>query len=85
MRAFSFFFFIVTCLFGIACTIFELAMVYRVIVAIMVLIAIYLALKYTKCAKCNEYAVNGNPFSKKYGICKKCGYKELLKMNSVHL
>ena len=76
MRAFTFFFFIVTCFLGIACAVFELAMIYRMIVAIMVCIAVYLTLKYTKCSKCNEYAVNVNPFSKKYGTCKKCGYKE---------
>jgi hypothetical protein len=76
MRAFSFFFFIVTCLLGIACAILELAMIYRIAVAVMVCIAIYLTFKYTKCSKCNEYAVNGNPFSKKYGICQKCGHKD---------
>ncbi len=76
MRAFTFFFFLGTCLFGIACAVFELAMFYRIIVAIMGCIAIYLTFKHTKCAKCNEYAVNANPFSKKYGICKKCGHKE---------
>lgn len=75
MKAFTFFFFLITCLFGIVCAIFELAMVYRFLVAIMTFIAIYLTLKYTKCVKCNEYAVNVNPFSKKYGICRKCGYK----------
>lgn len=63
-------------MFGIACAVFELAMIYRVVVAIMVCIAIYLTFKYTKCARCNEYAVNVNPFSKKYGICKKCNHKE---------
>ena len=76
MRVFTFFFFIISCLLGIVCAIFELAMIYRVMVAIMVCIAIYLTFKYTKCAKCNEYAVNANPFSKKYGICKKCNHKE---------
>jgi len=76
MRAFTFFFFLVTGLFGIVCAVFELAMVYRIIVAIMVCIAINLTLKYTKCSKCNEYAVNVNPFSKRYCICKKCGHKE---------
>ncbi len=76
MRAFTFFFFIVSCLLGIVCAIFELAMIYRVVVAVMVCIAIYLALKYTKCSKCNEYAVNVNPFSKKFGVCKKCSHKE---------
>ena len=76
MRAFTFFFFLFTCLYGIVCAVFELAMFYRIIVAIMGCIAIYLTLKYTKCSKCNEYAVNTNPFSKKYGICKMCGYKE---------
>lgn len=76
MKAFTFFFFIVTCLLGIVCAILELAMIYRVVVAIMVCIAIYLTFKYTKCPKCNEYEVNGNPFSKKYGICKKCGHKD---------
>ena len=76
MRAFTFFFFIVSCLLGIVCAIFELEMIYRVIVAIMVCIAIYLTFKYTKCAKCNEYAVNVNPFSKKFGVCKKCSHKE---------
>lgn len=76
MRAFTFFFFIASCLLGIVCAIFELEMVYRIAVAVMVCIAIYLALKYTKCSKCNEYAVNVNPFSEKFGICKKCNHKE---------
>jgi len=76
MRAFTFFFFIVSCLLGIVCAIFELAMIVRVIVAVMVCIAIDLTFKYTKCSKCNEHAVNVNPFSKKYGICKKCSCKE---------
>ena len=76
MRAFTFFFFIVSGLLGIVCAIFELAMTYRIVVAVMVCIAIYLTFKYTKCSKCNEYAVNVNPFSKKYGICKKCNHKE---------
>lgn len=76
MRAFTFFFFLGTCLFGIACAVFELAMICRVLVVIMGCIAICLTFKYTKCTKCNEYAVNTNPFSKKYGICKKCGHKE---------
>ena len=76
MRAFTFFFFIACCVLGIFCAIFDSAMIYRVIVAIMVCIAICLALKYTKCPKCNEYAVNVNPFSRKYGICKKCSHKE---------
>ena len=76
MRVFTFFFFIVCCLLGIVCVIFEAAMIYRMSVGIMVCIAIYLALKYTKCSKCNEYAVIVNPFSKKFGICKKCGHKE---------
>ena len=76
MRAFTFFFFVLSCLFGIACAIFELSMIYRVIVAMMVCFAIYLTLKYTKCSKCNEYAVNINPFSKKFAVCKKCNHKE---------
>ncbi len=76
MRAFTYFFGIFTCLFGIVCAIFELPMIYRIIVALFVAVSVYLVLKYSKCPQCNEYGVNFNPFSKEFGFCKKCHHKE---------
>lgn len=80
MRAFTYCFGIFTCLFGIACVVFELQMMFRVIVAILVVILIPLVLKYSKCSNCKEYEVSINPFSKKFGVCKKCNHKECINL-----
>ena len=76
MRAFSFWFWNLTCLLGIACAILELQMIFRIVVLIFVLISLYLYSKYSKCSNCNEYGVNTNPFSKRFGICKNCNHEQ---------
>ena len=76
MRAFAFFFGIFTCLLGIGCAVFQLSMAFRVLTVGLVFIALWMMLKYAKCPVCHEYGVNINPFSRKYGICKKCGHQE---------
>ena len=76
MRAFTFFFGILTSLFGIACVVFKLQLFFRVMVAVFVFISVYLVLKYSKCSNCNQYSVRINPFFKMFGTCKRCGHKE---------
>jgi len=76
MRAFTYYFGTFTCLLGIACVVLELQTVFRLLVTAFVVITVFLVLKYSKCQNCNEYAININPLSKKFGICRKCGNKE---------
>lgn len=76
MRAFTFYLGIFTNLFGIICAIFELQLIFRIAVAILVAITVVLVLKYSKCSHCGNYQVTINPFSQKFGICKKCNQKE---------
>ena len=76
MRAFTWCFGVFVCLLGIICAIFELQLIFRIIVAVLAYIAVVLVLKYSKCPHCGKYGININPFSHKFGICKKCSQKE---------
>ena len=76
MRAFTWYFGAFVCLLGIICAIFELRLIFRVTVAILAFIAVVFILEYSKCSHCGKYGVNINPFSQKFGICKKCDRKE---------
>lgn len=76
MRAFTFYLGIFTNLFGIICAMFQLQPIFRIAAAILVTIAVVLVLKYSKCSHCGSYQVRLNPFSRKFGVCKKCNHKE---------
>ena len=76
MRKFTYYFFTLVGLFGIACVIFQANLFIRIVCAVLVVCAIALVLEYTKCSDCGRYGVNTNPFSKKFGTCKYCGKSE---------
>lgn len=54
----------------IVCAIFESQMIFRIIVAVFVVIAIHLEMKYSKCLQCHEHSVYTNPFSKNFEFVK---------------
>ena len=75
MRAFTYFLGVSVCILGIACAVFDLHIIFSIIEIGLAALSVGIVLKYSKCSNCNEYAVNINPLSKKFCICKKCGYK----------
>jgi hypothetical protein len=76
VRKATFFYSILAFLLGIACALLEAQLYIRIACAVLVFIAIMLIWKYSKCSECGKYGVNLNPFSNKFGVCKKCNHKE---------
>lgn len=72
MRARTFCFCILVCLYGVACAIWNLPRICRASAALLAIAAALLALKHARCAHCGRYGVNLNPFAKEFGVCKHC-------------
>ncbi len=73
LRKFTFYFYNLVGLFGIACAIFQANLFIRIVCAILVVSAIMLLLESSRCPNCGKYGVNTNPHSEKFGTCKYCG------------
>lgn len=75
MRKFTFYFYHLVGLFGIACAVFQASLFVRIVCAAFVVCAVACLLESSRCAGCGKYGVNTNPHSAKFGTCKYCGEK----------
>jgi len=73
LRKFSFYFFILVGLHGIACVVFQTNLFICAVCAILVVCAFIFVSESSKCPNCGRHGVIINPYSKKFGICKYCG------------
>ena len=76
MKGFTYYFFICTCLLGIACAVGIVPISWRYVIVALVLIAVYLGQRQARCPRCHRLSVDIRPFSKNYGSCKDCHYPQ---------
>ena len=72
-RTVTFFLYLLTCVFGILCVLWELSLFFRVCVAILVVISVWQTIRLAYCPNCGSLGKPIRPFQKQEPRCKKCG------------
>lgn len=70
---FVYFLFMLSAVFGIICTIFELSILFRLLTVAMVVVSATAVLTLARCPYCGKYGIRIQPFLKQNPRCKKCG------------